>query len=118
MTIGFASATEGAPTSGTHSPELIEYSYRVSGQPPSSPGATTSETCWSATMIAEIVGASGTVPGATFSLNELALPFPRALIARSDTWYGVPFVRPGMVNEVIAAELGRSTHAPLFSEYW
>ena len=45
MTIGFASATDGAPPNGTHAPELIEYSYRVSGHPPSRPGATTNETC-------------------------------------------------------------------------
>ena len=31
-----------------------------------------------------MVGASGTVPGAIFA-NEVALPFPRALSARSDT---------------------------------
>ena len=57
----------------------------MSGQPPSRPGATTMERRWLPTIIAEMLGASGALPGATAVEKVAPALFPRAFIARIET---------------------------------
>ena len=64
--------------------------------PPSDAGAVNAADSWRfdpATVLPTIAGAPGTVAGVAVCGDDAA-PVPTALIARTLTWYVVPFVSP------------------------